>query len=248
MRAGEYSGDSGVHYVEADWNPLCPFGYGLTYTTFVCSDLQIEGGSLSACEVEEGGAGMRVLHCYEQRGCFGEETAQVYLRDMVSGTVKPVKERADLVIDTTRLSTGKLRQELLGIFGGEKEKGGMAVNVASFGFKYGLPLEADLVFDVRFMPNPFYIEELRHQTGLDKPVADYVFGFPQTQDFLNRLRDLLAFTLPLYAEEGKTGLFIGVGCTGGHHRSVAVAHALAEYIRSLGYQTAEHHRDMERSV
>lgn len=95
MRAGEYSGDSGVHYVEADWNPLCPFGYGLTYTTFVCSDLQIEGGSLSACEVEEeGGAGMRVLHCYEQRGCFGEETAQVYLRDMVSGTVKPVKERA----------------------------------------------------------------------------------------------------------------------------------------------------------
>ena len=124
----------------------------------------------------------------------------------------------------------------------------MAVNVASFGFKYGLPLEADLVFDVRFMPNPFYIEELRHQTGLDKPVADYVFGFPQTQDFLNRLRDLLAFTLPLYAEEGKTGLFIGVGCTGGHHRSVAVAHALAEYIRSLGYQTAEHHRDMERSV
>lgn len=162
--------------------------------------------------------------------------------------MEPVREQADFVIDTTNLSTGKLRQELLGIFGGEEEKGGMAVNVASFGFKYGLPLEADLVFDVRFMPNPFYIDELRHQTGLDRAVADYVFGFPQTQDFLRRLEDLLALTLPLYAEEGKTSLYIGVGCTGGHHRSVAVAHALAEYIRGLGYQAAEHHRDMDRAV
>lgn len=162
--------------------------------------------------------------------------------------LEPVKQRADFVIDTTGLSTARLRGKLLRLFNDEGEQGGMAVSVTSFGFKYGLPLEADLVLDVRFMPNPFYIEELRSRTGLDKPVADYVFGFPQTQDFLNRLRDLLAFTLPLYAEEGKTGLFIGVGCTGGHHRSVAVAHALAEYIRSLGYQTAEHHRDMERSV
>lgn len=124
----------------------------------------------------------------------------------------------------------------------------MSVNVASFGFKYGLPLEADLVFDVRFMPNPFYIENLRHHTGLDKPVADYVFGFQQTQDFLDRLKDLLAFTLPLYAEEGKTSLFIAVGCTGGHHRSVAVAHALTEFIHGLGYQVLETHRDIERAV
>ena len=100
----------------------------------------------------------------------------------------------------------------------------MTVSVTSFGFKYGLPLEADLVFDVRFMPNPFYMEDLRPRTGLDQAVADYVFHFPQTQDYMRRLEDLLAFSLPLYAEEGKTSLTIAVGCTGGHHRSVAVTH------------------------
>jgi len=160
----------------------------------------------------------------------------------------PVKERADFVIDTTRLSTAQLRQELLRIFNGGGEKEGMTVSVASFGFKYGLPLEADLVLDVRFMPNPFYIEELRNQTGLDKPVSDYVFSFRQTHDFLRRVEDLLDFTLPLYAEEGKTRLVIAVGCTGGHHRSVAIAHALTEFIRRKGYQVAEHHRDMGRAV
>ncbi|MDO4316284.1 MAG: RNase adapter RapZ [Oscillospiraceae bacterium] len=161
--------------------------------------------------------------------------------------MRPVRDRADFVIDTSRLSTAQLRGELLGIFGDAGEKGGMVVSVTSFGFKYGLPMEADLVFDVRFMPNPFYMEELRAQTGLDKAVADYVFGFQQTRDFLKRLEDLLAFTLPLYAEEGKTSLAVAVGCTGGHHRSVAVTHALAEFIRRQGYQTAENHRDMSRS-
>ena len=160
----------------------------------------------------------------------------------------PVKQRADFIIDTTRLSTAKLRSELLRIFNGEEEQAGMTVSVTSFGFKHGLPLEADLVLDVRFMPNPFYIEELRHQTGLDKPVSDYVFSFQQTRDFLLKVEDLLRFTLPLYAEEGKTGLVVAVGCTGGHHRSVAIAHALTEFIREQGYQAAEHHRDMERAV
>ena len=160
----------------------------------------------------------------------------------------PVRQRADYVIDTTVLSTAKLRGELLRIFNGEGEQAGMTVSVTSFGFKYGLPLEADLVLDVRFMPNPFYIQELRNQTGLDKPVSDYVFGFQQTRDFLQKVEDLLRFTLPLYAEEGKTGLVIAVGCTGGHHRSVAIAHALTEFIRGQGYQVAEHHRDMERAV
>lgn len=160
--------------------------------------------------------------------------------------MEPVKDRADVVIDTSNRSTAQLRNELLARFGGEGEKGGMTVSVSSFGFKYGLPLEADLVFDVRFMPNPFYIEELRHRTGLDQPVSDYVFSFQRNQDFLTRLKDLIGFTLPLYAEEGKTGLVIAVGCTGGHHRSVAVAHALTEYIRGQGYHVLENHRDMER--
>ena len=159
----------------------------------------------------------------------------------------PVKERADFVIDTSRLSTAQLRGELLRLFGQGEERGAMTVNVTSFGFKYGLPLEADLVLDVRFMPNPFYIEELRSKTGLDQAVSDYVFSFQQTQDFMKRLEDLLAFTLPLYAEEGKTSLTIAVGCTGGHHRSVAVTHALTGFIRQQGYSVTENHRDMSRS-
>ena len=160
--------------------------------------------------------------------------------------MQPVKERADLVVDTTYTSTAQLRSQLLGYFSSESERSKMLVNVCSFGFKHGLPLEADLVFDVRFMPNPFYIETLRSQTGLDRDVADYVFGFQQTKDYLKHLENLLAFSLPLYAEEGKTSLVIAVGCTGGHHRSVAVTHALAEYVRTLGYPVSENHRDMLR--
>lgn len=158
----------------------------------------------------------------------------------------PVRDRADFVIDTSQTSTAQLRGELLRLFDGKGEKGGLSVNITSFGYKHGLPMEADLVFDVRFMPNPFYIEDLRPQTGLDQPVADYVFGFPQTKDFMKRLEDLLTFTLPLYGEEGKTVLVIAVGCTGGHHRSVAVTHALTEFIRQQGYQVTENHRDMSR--
>ena len=159
----------------------------------------------------------------------------------------PIRDRADFGSDTSRTSTAQLRRELMRLFGKAGETGGgMSVSVTSFGFKYGLPMEADLVFDVRFMPNPFYMEDLRPRTGLDQAVADYVFHFPQTQDYMRRLEDLLAFSLPLYAEEGKTSLTIAVGCTGGHHRSVAVTHALAGFIHGLGYQLLENHRDMTR--
>ena len=122
----------------------------------------------------------------------------------------------------------------------------MAVNVMSFGFKNGIPIEADLVFDVRFLPNPYYIAELRDQTGLDDGVYNFVFGYQQTKDFMALLEQLIGFLLPQYVEEGKTMLVIAVGCTGGHHRSVAVAHTLAEFIRKRGYPAAENHRDMTR--
>lgn len=161
--------------------------------------------------------------------------------------MQSTREQADFIINTSRMSTAQLRGELLRLFGRD-EKAGLLVNVISFGFKHGLPLEADLVFDVRFMPNPFYIEELRQKTGLDDPVADYVFNFQQTREYMDRLKSLLDFSLPLYAEEGKTTLVIAIGCTGGHHRSVAVAHALAEFIREKGYQTTENHRDITHSV
>ena len=103
------------------------------------------------------------------------------------------------------------------------------------------------MFDVRFMPNPFYIDALRPKTGLDAPVRDYVFSFRETEEFMEKLRDMVAYLLPRYREEGKTVLVIAIGCTGGHHRSVAVTHALSQYIMSLGYQITENHRDMTRT-
>ena len=159
----------------------------------------------------------------------------------------PVRVQADVVINSSNYSTARLRGELLRLFGDSREAGEMIVSLVSFGFKHGLPMEADLVFDVRFMPNPFYIDALRPKTGLDQGVRDYVFSFQETEQFLEKLRDLLGFVLPLYQEEGKTVLVIAIGCTGGHHRSVAVTHALAEYIRNLGYQVTENHRDMTRT-
>ncbi len=158
-----------------------------------------------------------------------------------------VRSRAEYIIDTTALSTAKLRGEVLRLFGDGKRDREMSVSVTSFGFKYGIPIEADLVFDVRCLPNPFYIDELREQTGLDKPVYDFVFGYRQSKDFLKRLEDLLAFALPLYVEEGKTALVIAIGCTGGRHRSVAVTRAVADFIRQRGYPAAENHRDMTRA-
>jgi UPF0042 nucleotide-binding protein len=160
--------------------------------------------------------------------------------------MQPVRDRADYIIDTSRTTTAQLRGELLRLFGHVCEGSGMAVSLTSFGYKYGIPLEADLVFDVRFMPNPYYMEELRHQTGLDAPVSEYVFSFPQTTEYLKRLQDLLSFSLPLYAEEGKSVLVIAIGCTGGHHRSVAVTRTLTEFIRGLGYSVTENHRDINR--
>ena len=160
--------------------------------------------------------------------------------------LREVQENADHIIDTSALSTAKLRSELIFRFGGESDGGDFTVSFLSFGYKHGLPLEADLVFDVRFLPNPFYIENLRGLTGKDAPVRDYVMSFPETEEYLSKLRDLLAFSLPLYRAEGKTMLVIAVGCTGGHHRSVALSCALAEYVRSLGYRVKENHRDMSR--
>lgn len=175
----------------------------------------------------------------------GTDTLEEAVRREIE-VMRPVKEQADYVIDTSSLSTAQLRAELLRLFSEKDEKTGMTVAVTSFGFKYGLPLEADLVLDVRFLPNPFYIEELREKTGLDKDVSGYVFSFRQAREFLDKLEDLLALTLPLYAEEGKTSLTVSVGCTGGRHRSVAVAHALTGYIRQLGYPVTEYHRDMPK--
>lgn len=163
------------------------------------------------------------------------------------GVLKPVRGRAEYIVDTSNLPTAKLRDEILRLFGDGKPAQALSVNVLSFGFKYGIPMEADLVFDVRFLPNPYYIAELRHKTGLDAEVYNFVFGYQQTKDFMVHLEALMAFLLPQYVEEGKTMLVIAVGCTGGQHRSVAVTRALAEFIKRKGYHAVESHRDMTRS-
>ena len=159
----------------------------------------------------------------------------------------PLRERAEFVVDTSDLSTAKLRGELLRLFGRGSQEGAMTVSVTSFGFKHGLPREADLVFDVRFLPNPYYVQELRPRTGLDDGVRDYVFSGGAAGEFLEKLQELVGFLLPKYVEEGKTALVVAVGCTGGHHRSVAIAHALAAYIRGRGYPVTESHRDLGRT-
>jgi UPF0042 nucleotide-binding protein len=158
----------------------------------------------------------------------------------------PIRDHADYIIDSTSFSTAKLRSELLNLFGTQGDHAGLHVNVLSFGFKHGIPIEEDLVFDVRFMPNPFYVAELKRKTGLDKDVRDFVFSFRQTHDFMDQLEKMVSFLLPLYGEEGKSVLVIAIGCTGGHHRSVAVAHELSEFIAKAGYQVTENHRDISR--
>ena len=160
--------------------------------------------------------------------------------------LRPLRERADFVINTTQLSAAKLRGELYRLFAEKGQQSRMSINVVSFGYKYGVPLEADLVFDVRFMPNPYYVPELRYQTGMNDDVYNYVFSFPQTKEFLSKLEQMLAFLLPLYQEEGKAVLVVAVGCTGGRHRSVSIARAVTEYLNKLGYAAYENHRDITR--
>lgn len=183
-------------------------------------------------------------HPLMSESCGSLEEAIAAERQMLDS----LRQRADYMIDTSNLSTAKLKGELRRLFAkGQASEGRMDVRVASFGFKHGVPMEADLVFDVRFLPNPFYVAELRAQTGLDAPVRDYVFAAPQTGEFVQRLTDFVSWLLPRYEEEGKTALVIAVGCTGGHHRSVAVAHALAEAIRKTDYPVTESHRDLGRT-
>lgn len=156
---------------------------------------------------------------------------------------KPLKDMADLVIDTTDYPLNRLRQRLQENFGDGHGKN-LHLNVLSFGFKYGIPAETDLLLDVRFLPNPFYVPELKHHTGLDKSVQDYVLSAPQTGTFLEKLRDLLEFLVPQYEAEGRHSLMIAVGCTGGKHRSVTVALQISAMLEEMGYPASCAHRDL----
>ena len=159
--------------------------------------------------------------------------------------LQPIRGTADLLVDTTDLNVNQLRDRLIDLFTVDRAEP-MQVSVMSFGFKHGVALDVDNVFDVRFLPNPHWIEALQPLTGLDQPVRDYVLDEPDAQEFLDRIDDLLGFLLPAYVKEGKSYLTVAIGCTGGRHRSVVLAEELATRIRARGFDPAVHHRDLNR--
>ena len=159
--------------------------------------------------------------------------------------IRFLKERADYIIDTSNLLTRELRSEMEKIFVNSKEFRNIFVTVLSFGFKHGIPADCDLVFDVRFLPNPFYVEDLKHKTGLTQEVQEYVMSFEASRVFLEKLEDMVEFLLPNYVAEGKNQLVIGIGCTGGQHRSVTLAEQLYHYLsRHEEYGLKIEHRDI----
>lgn len=174
----------------------------------------------------------------------GEQISSAIAKERV--LLSGARELADYKINTSVTTTEQLRNELVQVFSETGMKDGLIINIVSFGFKYGIPIDADLVFDVRFLPNPFYLEELRPLSGMDEAVSSYVMSFDQSVQFRDKLFDMLDFLLPHYAEEGKTQLVIGIGCTGGKHRSVTLAIELHKHIKEFGYQTSLIHRDYQK--
>lgn len=158
----------------------------------------------------------------------------------------PVRAKADHIVNSSAMTLGMLQNTLFSLFSADGKKRGLDVTVMSFGFKHGIPLDADLVFDARFLPNPFYVENLRPLSGLDRPVAEFVFSYPQTRLFMEKLEELIAFLLPYYIEEGKLALTIAIGCTGGRHRSVAIASALHNHLVANSVNSVNVNRDIDK--
>lgn len=157
--------------------------------------------------------------------------------------MNPIKTMADKVIDTSDLKLGELKEKLSALLSLTRERD-MQISVMSFGFKHGLPKDCDVVMDVRFLPNPYYVPELKEKTGLDEGVQKYIMSFKESQEFAEKFADLIKYLIPKYIKEGKSYLTIAMGCTGGRHRSVFMAHKLAEYLNQLGLSASEFHRDI----
>jgi UPF0042 nucleotide-binding protein len=174
----------------------------------------------------------------------GEGLAEAIERERA--LLEPVRERADVVVDTSNLNVHELHDRIVGLFGEAELDAGMQTRVMSFGYKHGLPVDVDMVFDCRFLPNPHWVEELRPQTGLDPDVRDHVHANEAATAFLRHLEDLLDLLLPAYVAEGKAYLTIAFGCTGGRHRSVVIAEAVSELLRSRGLPPVIVHRDIEK--
>lgn len=164
--------------------------------------------------------------------------------------LRELKDRADIIIDTSKLEIKDLREKIVENYGEgqEQRERDISITVLSFGFKYGIPVDSDLVFDVRFLPNPFYIPELKRFSGLEVPVRDYVLGHKETQGFIEKLNDMLKFLLPNYVKEGKRQLIVSIGCTGGRHRSVAIANSIYDSLIEGGYKATIEHRDINEDI
>lgn len=160
--------------------------------------------------------------------------------------LQKIKDRADYVIETSNLTPKQLKDAITGIIGQDSTFRGLIINIISFGFKYGVPIECDLIFDVRFIPNPFYIESMKRLTGKHENVKEYVLKMPETVEFLDKLNSMLDFLIPNYVKEGKSQLVIGIGCTGGRHRSVAIADELHKSLSDKQHRTVIEHRDIEK--
>lgn len=156
-----------------------------------------------------------------------------------------IKRRADYVLGTTGITPGELREKIVSAFSFSTRADGLIINIISFGFKYGIPLDSDLVFDVRFLPNPYYIEALRPKNGLDDEVSQYIKSFPETGEFFKKLIDMLRFLIPHYIGEGKSQLVISIGCTGGKHRSVMLCEALSAELKKDMHRVFVSHRDID---
>lgn len=159
--------------------------------------------------------------------------------------LRPLKEMSDFIIDTTMTSTAMLKERITGLFLGDISKG-LTIQCMSFGFKYGCVSEADIVFDVRCLKNPFYVENLRRHTGLEAPVRDFVMELPETQELAERLYSLIDYAVPLYCKEGKSQLVIAIGCTGGKHRSVVFAELIYKHLAEQNYRVVINHRDITK--
>lgn len=162
--------------------------------------------------------------------------------------LKDIKEKATHVIDTSNLTNGKLKTMINKIYGEGGEDKCLTISIVSFGFKYGIPLDSDLVFDVRFLPNPYYIPELKKFSGNDAPVYNYVMKFTETREFINKLSDMLLFLIPNYIKEGKSQLIVSIGCTGGRHRSVAIANRMFEILEGKNFLVNIEHRDLIEDI
>lgn len=163
--------------------------------------------------------------------------------------LEEIRNMASNIIDTSKLATRELKEKITGIYQKEGQiETKLIITVLSFGFKYGIPVDSDLVFDVRFLPNPFYIPDLKHYSGNEKPVSEYVMAFPQTKEFVDKLHDMLKFLIPNYLKEGKRQLIVSIGCTGGRHRSVTIANEIYKRLKNDGQTVNIDHRDIDEDI